>query len=409
MGQDTNSKDQCLLEVEDLRIRLEEAQETLSAIRRGEVDGLIVSGAEGDQVFTLKGAERSYRIFVETMNEGAVTLALDGTILYCNDRFADMLEIPGQKIVGDSIYRFISSPERRFEPAFQKGKKGRYKTELRLKGKENKSIPVSLSFNPMTEDEMPGVCLVVTDLTDLVRAHEAMKEHAKKLERINQELSDFAFVASHDMREPLRKIQTFADRIKDKYKNLLPEQGRDYFTRMENSARRMNEILTSLLRYSRISTISVPFTLTDLTELVREAASELQLVFEEHGAKMEIGNLPSAEVDPSQIRQLFQNLLHNSIKFNSSTPPMIRIYGETDGNAAYRIFVQDNGIGFEEEYLDKIFVPFQRLHGRREYAGIGMGLAICRKIVERHDGSITAKSEPGKGSTFIVTLPIKQS
>jgi light-regulated signal transduction histidine kinase (bacteriophytochrome) len=176
---------------------------------------------------------------------------------------------------------------------------------------------------------------------------------------------------------------------------------------MQNSANRMDQILTSLLVYSRITTKGTLFADADLTDLVRDAQSDLQLLIEEKGASVEIGNLPGAFVDSSQIRQLFQNLIQNSIKFNCSTPPEIRIYGET-GDGMCRIFVQDNGIGFNEEYLNKIFTPFQRLHGRNQYEGIGMGLAICRKIVERHGGSITAKSMPGEGSTFIVTLPIKQ-
>jgi len=369
------------------------------------VDGLIVSGPDGDQVFTLRGAERPYRFFVEAMSEGAVTLSLDGTILFCNDSFANMMEMPGQKIVGGSIYRFIVSPDV-FEPAFEKGKQGSSKIDTLLKSGVNKTMPASLSFNPMIEDEVPGVCMVVADLTEHVMANEELKAQAEKLELLNQELTEFAFVASHDMREPLRKIQTFASRIAEKFKNMLPEMGRDYLIRMRNSANRMDEILDSLLSYSRVTTKGIPFTDADLTELVRQVEADLQLLIEEKGARVEIGNLPGAFVDAAQIRQLFQNLIHNSIKF-SSNPPRIRIYGEA-GDDGCQIYVKDNGIGFSEEYLNKIFVPFQRLNGRSEYEGIGMGLAICRKIVERHGGTITAKSKPGQGATFIVTLPVKE-
>ncbi|HMK66012.1 MAG TPA: PAS domain-containing protein, partial [Thermodesulfobacteriota bacterium] len=160
-----------ILEIEDLRLRLDEAMETLSAIRRGEVDGLVVSAPEGERLFTLSGAERSYRLFVESMNEGAVTLALDGTILYCNNRFAEMVETPQEQVVGSSIYRFMESPDL-FQTVFQKSKAEKNKTELLLKGMITPEIPVSLAFNPLQDEELPGVCLIVTDLTEHVREEE---------------------------------------------------------------------------------------------------------------------------------------------------------------------------------------------------------------------------------------------
>ena len=173
MSDDAKTKEELLSENEDLRIRLEEAEETLRAIREGEVDGLVVSGPEGDRLFLLKGAGHAYRVFVEAMNEGAVTLSHDGTILYCNNRFADMVETPYEKVIGSSIYQFIASTDV-FESAFQRGKRGKEKVEVLLKRKDKEPLPVYLSLNPLLEDEVPGICVVVTDL-------EALKESEKQL------------------------------------------------------------------------------------------------------------------------------------------------------------------------------------------------------------------------------------
>jgi len=179
----------------------------------------------------------------------------------------------------------------------------------------------------------------------------------------------------------------------------------------------MQTLVQALLNYSRVTTRAKPFSETDLKALVRDVADDLEARIEATGAKLDIGDLPDVECDPIQIHQLFQNLMGNALKFCGEEKPSVRVYSETPENAespglpsdgTVRIFIQDNGIGFDEKYLDRIFVPFQRLHGREVYEGTGMGLAICRKIVDRHGGAITAKSTPGKGSTFIVTLPQKQ-
>ncbi|MFZ7112011.1 MAG: response regulator [Desulfatiglandales bacterium] len=177
-----------LIEIEDLRMRLEEAEETLSAIRRGEVDALVVSGPDGERVFTLMGAERSYRYYVQDMNEGAVTLALDGAILYCNDRFAEMVETPYAKIIGDSIHRFVLS-NGHFDSAFEKGKTQRCKAQVLLKRTNSDPVPVSVSLNPMPELETTGICMVVTDLTDHMHQVQQLREQADKLNERAQQLA----------------------------------------------------------------------------------------------------------------------------------------------------------------------------------------------------------------------------
>jgi light-regulated signal transduction histidine kinase (bacteriophytochrome) len=243
---------------------------------------------------------------------------------------------------------------------------------------------------------------------ELQVSNKALMEYAAKLERLNVELQEFAFVAAHDLQEPLRKMQTFGNMLAKKYQASLGEQGRDYQIRITRAAKRMSDLLRALLDYSRIATRPSPFEPVSLAELTSEAVSDLELAINQAGGTVKIGDLPRIDADAAQIRQLLQNLIANSMKYcKDSEKPVVRVYGHTSG-AICTIFVEDNGLGFEEEFADRIFRPFQQLHGRNEYEGTGMGLAICRKIVEHHGGSITAKSALGQGATFIVQLPVKQ-
>ncbi|HEY9744174.1 MAG TPA: response regulator [Coleofasciculaceae cyanobacterium] len=244
---------------------------------------------------------------------------------------------------------------------------------------------------------------------------------SQELARSNAELQQFASIASHDLQEPLRKIQAFGDRLKTKCNEALTEQGRDYLDRMQNAAGRMQTLIDDLLMLSRITTKAQPFVPVDLAQVIQEVLSDLEVRIDETKGQVEVGRLPTIEADSLQMRQLLQNLIGNALKFHPKTePPKVRIYSQLlndeeqqpTGNSITpthcQIVVEDNGIGFDEKYLDRIFNVFQRLQGRSEYEGTGMGLAICRKIAERHGGSLTAESTPGQGATFIVTLPIKQ-
>jgi PAS domain S-box-containing protein len=245
---------------------------------------------------------------------------------------------------------------------------------------------------------------------DLEKANTTLRQYNRRLEALNKELQDFAFVASHDLAEPLRKIQTFGNMVTIRCgEGSFDEASRDYLGRMQKAAARMQNLLNSLLSYSRVTTKAEPIRDTDLRKSVKSALSNLEIMIKEKDARVEVGELPKVWADRVQMIQLFQNLIGNALKFSRErVAPHVKIYAGEAGDAggAYEIYVEDDGIGFDERYLDKIFLPFQRLHGRSsEYEGVGMGLAICKKIVERHGGRITARSEPGKGSTFIVTLP----
>ncbi|MFZ0928429.1 MAG: ATP-binding protein [Syntrophobacteraceae bacterium] len=248
--------------------------------------------------------------------------------------------------------------------------------------------------------------LVETRTAELEKANRELKTYSTKLERINEELSEFAFVASHDLQEPLRKIQTFCDMAQ--HRCALDIAGREYLDRILSSATRMRQLLRDLLQFSRVATIVEPFKEIDLHKIVMEAADIFEKDILETGCSVGIENVPIIEADETQMLQLFQNLIGNALKYRSSENPLIKIRGRRDGKEFCEISVEDNGIGFEQQFERLIFKPFQRLHARSEYEGTGMGLAICRKIVELHGGSIRAESEPGRGTTFVIRLPMKR-
>jgi light-regulated signal transduction histidine kinase (bacteriophytochrome) len=231
----------------------------------------------------------------------------------------------------------------------------------------------------------------------------------RKLEESNQALREFASIASHDLQEPLRKVRMFGELLKKRYESALGAEGKDYLFRMTSATERMQSLLKALLDYARVTSRAQPFVEVGLNGVVQDGLTDLEARIQETGGKVEIGPLPTFQADPTQMHQLFQNLIGNALKFHKeSEKPLVTVSSQRS-NGLYRITVADNGIGFDEQHTERIFAPFQRLHGKMSsYEGTGMGLAICKKIVERHGGKITAMSTPGKGSTFIIDLPIEQ-
>ncbi len=256
------------------------------------------------------------------------------------------------------------------------------------------------------------------DIAERKKAEALLRSQNDKLERMNKELESFTYISSHDLQEPLRKIQTFASRITEKEENNLSDYGKDMFNRMQDSAKRMQTLIQDLLAYSRTGTKERKFETTDLNEIIAEVKEDLKEELGEKHATIEANQLCDADIIPFQFRQLMHNLIGNSLKFSKQNgAPHIQITSEIATGSALRnpklspqnrychITVSDNGIGFEQQYGEKIFEVFQRLHGKEEYNGTGIGLSIVKKIVENHNGIITAKGQPNKGATFDIYIP----
>lgn len=246
-----------------------------------------------------------------------------------------------------------------------------------------------------------------------------LRVYSDELTRSNRELEDFAFVASHDLQEPLRKIRAFGNRLESGYADVIDERGQDFLKRMLNAAERMSMLISDLLSFSRVSTRGKDFVEVDLNSVVSDILNDLEIAIDETGAKFNVDDMPIIMGDKSQIEQLMLNLLSNALKFkNPDITPQITVSCSTPSDEELvnvlheeqfdwtKITIQDNGIGFDQSFSEKIFAPFQRLHGRSEYKGTGIGLAVCRRIVERHNGHISALSQPGKGACFTIIIPV---
>jgi PAS domain S-box-containing protein len=275
--------------------------------------------------------------------------------------------------------------------------------------KDGTPVDVSLTLSPTLDGtgRVSGHSAIVRDISRRRAAERQLEEAARRLEQSNTELAQFASVASHDLREPLRKVQAFGDRLSRKYGELLPDDGRDYLARMIAATQRMESLIDGLLAMSRVGARETSVTAVDLEQVARDVVADLEARLDRSGGEVRIGPLPAVAASPLEMHQLLLNLVGNALKFQrADVPPQVEVVAEPCEDPRFcRISVRDNGIGFDERYRERIFGVFQRLHGRDEYEGTGIGLAICRKIAERNGGTIEARSAPGEGSTFAVTLP----
>lgn len=363
--------------------------------------------------FGLITAARASREILQTMADALFVIDSEARIRVVNDAVLDLLGYADHELLGRSIDRLEvvrddQTISRTLAEISRRG--GPIREQERVfRNVQGQAIDVSVSISPVTEGaEQQGAVVIARDIRERKHAEEELRSFTRRLEQSNRELEDFAYVASHDLQEPLRKIQAFADLLKSKHAEHVPPQARDYLDRMQSAAGRMQVLINDLLTFSRVTTKAQPFVPVDLNAVAHDVAKDLDARIHQSEGSLTIGELPEIDADPLQMRQLLQNLAANALKFHRpGVAPAVRITAEAHAGDRCRLLVSDNGIGFEEKYADRIFTMFERLHGRGKYEGTGIGLAICRKIAERHGGEIEARSRPGEGSTFIVTLPLR--
>ena len=412
--------------LKELEDQLDEANDTIEAIRSGQIDALVVNTSDGHALYTLKSADHAYRVFIEKMTEGAVTLNLSGLIIYCNSKFAAMVNHPMTEVIGSPFAQFIMEKNKKeLELVFSKGWKEDVKTEVSLDCDAGET-PAQLSVNSLVLEGGRFLNIIVTDLTTQKEAERELKNKNEQLlvlnealSKSNHDLQQFASVASHDLQEPLRKIQVFSKFLKDRSFGEMTAASKQYVEKIISSANRMKTLIVDILAYSKLSAEDSKFEEVDLKALFEEIIDDFDLKIEEKQALVELGELPTIEVNKGQLRQVFNNLISNALKFTRpGVQPRVIIQHKKinareiglsllDDENYCRISVKDNGIGFDEKYASAIFSLFERLNPKSTFEGSGIGLAIAQKIIDKHHGIIISKSKEGEGSEFNIILPIK--
>lgn len=400
---------QLLLEIEALKSQLFDANSIIDAIKYGEVDALVLHSDGSPQIYSMKSADYTYRILIEKLGEGALSIAHNGLILYCNDYFGKLVNISSEKITGSYIFDYFEDPSE-FDALIKNLSTDALKREITLNIK-NKIIQVNISLTDL-HPTVEAIGVVVTDLTEKKQHEKALIEYQKQLEDkveelniTNVNLGQFIHVISHDLKEPLRKILMYTDRLID-----TSQEGESVPVRViKSSALRLNSLVDDLVKYA-FSSVKDDISAIDLNEILKDVMDDLELIISENNATIEIGDLPEIMGTKVQMRQLFSNLISNAIKYaKEEVSPIIKISYDVviDGEYSnYRITIEDNGIGMDTAHLTKIFTIFQRLHMRNEYSGNGIGLAICKKIMENHSGHIEVESTLNSGSTFSLYFPV---
>ncbi len=346
----------------------------------------------------------------------ALLITVDKTIVFANKTASKRLRRSSEDLVGLTTAKLVYDPAEFEKSSADIDKHGALLgREIRLVRGDGSIFWANVNGKTIDYKGQTANLLTLLDISKTKEAEAELRRYTEELERSNAELEEFAYVASHDLQEPLRKVQAFGDRLESRYGDSLGDRGLDYLSRMRSSAARMQVLIDDLLTFSRVSSRTTEFVSVDLNEIMKSVLADLEIQIKETDAEFEIDEMPTIEGDESRLRQLFQNMVGNALKYRKEgVPPLIRISATEalengEGKApACLISVVDNGIGFEQEYADRIFRIFQRLHGRDRYKGTGIGLAICRKIVDHHGGKISAVSQEGQGATFSVVLPLRR-
>jgi PAS domain S-box-containing protein len=370
-------------------------------------------------------SQESFRLLVESVADYAIYM-LDpaGRVVSWNIGAERLKGYAAEEILGRNVSVFFTpediadgKPADELERAIADGRTEQESWRVRKDGSRFWANVVITALRD-GDGALRGFAKVTRDFSARKAAEDKIRAYATKLERSNRELESFASIASHDLQEPLRKIRAFGDRLATKHGEALGPEGCDYLERMRGAAARMQDLIENLLTFSRVTTKAQPFVRVDLGRVAREVVCDLESRVEQTGGTIHLGELLVVEADAMQMRQLFQNLLGNALKFHRpGVPPIVSVTSrvlprergaDPESGDRCEVCVGDNGLGFEQQYAERIFGLFQRLHGRTEFEGTGIGLAICRKIVERHGGVIVACSTPQDGSRFTITLPLRQ-
>ncbi|MEG3858999.1 PAS domain S-box protein [Microcoleus sp. herbarium12] len=357
-------------------------------------------------------SEFKYKQIVELAEEGIWVIDSNSLTTYVNHAMARMLGYTELEMFGRSLFDFMEEPEKQQAlDNVERRKQGIAEThEFKFKTKDGKDIWTYLSTSPVFDDlgNMLSCCALVYNITDRKAAEQQMLQLTEDLKRSNEELEQFAYVASHDLQEPLRAVTSYTQLLAQRYQENLDERADKYINYIVDGATRMQQLINDLLVYSRLGTRGKEFEQAQCKAVVEQTMCNLQIAIAETKAVITYEEMPAVMADESQLVQLFQNLLANGIKFCRQDIPLIHIAASRQ-ESEWLFSVSDNGIGIDPEYADRIFIIFQRLHSRREYSGTGIGLAMCKRIVERHGGRIWVESQEGKGATFYFTIPIINS
>lgn len=371
--------------------------------------GKLVLGLEEDS--KKLSAEKKMMLLVEASPSGMLMVDGKGIITLANTQVENLFGYKREELVGEPIEILVPESARGDHP--KKRKAFLRNPETRPMGagrdlfgvhKSGRLIPVEIGLNPVVNNEESFVIASVVDITERKKAESLLEEKIRELEKSNADLQEFAYVCSHDLQEPLRVISNYSKLIARRYTGKLDENADEFIDIITDASLRMQTLINDLLTYSRIQTKGKAFRKIELSEIVKTASENLKLSIEENSATIKTENLPAVYGDSSQLLQLFQNIIGNSIKFRTDAPPLISIKSQEMPDS-WKIDIQDNGIGFDMKHADRIFVIFQRLHTRDDYEGSGIGLAICKKIVLRHGGKVSVISSLGEGTLLSISLP----
>jgi two-component system sensor kinase FixL len=359
----------------------------------------------------LRESEARHRAIFETAVDAIITIDERGIVTSMNPSATKTFGYSAEEVVGRNVSMLMPEPDASAHDGYMQnylrtGVKriigiGREVTGLR---KDGSTFPMDLAVSETVLDDRRIFTGIVRDVTDRKRQEEALARQSEELARSNVELERFAYVASHDLQEPMRTVRSFAQILQRRHGDKLTGDAAEYFQYITDGVSRMQTLINDLLTYSRVSSQGGAFAPADTQQIVKMVLESLAATIEAQKAEIDVGMLPVVFGDATQLGQVFQNLIGNAIKFHGQERPKIEVTAVEEPDD-WRFFVKDNGIGIDPQYFERIFIILQRLHTIEEYGGTGIGLAICKKIVERHGGKIRVESTPGKGTTFSFNIP----